>query len=63
MNDYQMGHVDGYCGIEVRYPNNGNYMRGYNVGYAKAQREYYDSTSDLECYGGNNDSNFDANYA
>jgi hypothetical protein len=59
MTDYERGKQDGYIGKLVQYPNNANYMRGYNAGYAKAEQEYYDSTSDLECYGGPNDSNFD----
>ncbi len=43
--DSELGRIDGYCGLELRYPNNPNYMAGYKRGVAVAQSEYFERDS------------------
>ena len=60
--DYEKGRIDGYCGLEMKYPNNTNYSNGYRVGVAALLRETDDEFI-RSYYGGNNDANFDQHYA
>ena len=43
--DREIGHSDGYCCLEVRYPNNEQYMAGYSSGFKFAESEYYERDS------------------
>ena len=45
MKKYDVGRSDGYCGLELRYPNNANYLKGYASGVKRAESEHFERES------------------
>ena len=64
MTDYELGAQHGRLGLESRYPNNVNYIRGFKAGTDYLMREL-NATRPFEqnAYPGTNDAHFDQHYA
>jgi hypothetical protein len=61
--DKEKGYIDGFCGIESRYPNNINYMSGYIAGENRMLADLaLDAPLDDMKPSGTNDTNFDFNH-
>lgn len=63
-SDYQVGYDDAVCGLEERYPNNANYVRGFHLGL----KAFFKEIEDLEPFEedylplGVNDAHVDCNF-
>lgn len=59
---YNLGYSHGYAGNLVAYPDDEQYMQGFNAGYSRAEKEWRDNQTDDYLPSGVSDAYFDCNY-